>query len=139
MMGQTGVGEVVAMSGMGLGVVRVKGRSMEPTLHHGDRMVVLRGAAPRLGRMAIVRLPPDDDGIPRPLAIKRVTRRDPSDPSRFWVEADNQTAEGVVDSWSLGTSFAREHIRAVVLFRVPERLPIPWRLLRRARRQLRRS
>ncbi len=52
------------MSGMGLGVVRVKGRSMEPTLHHGDRMVVLRGAAPRLGRMAIVRLPPTTTGCP---------------------------------------------------------------------------
>ena len=58
------------------------------------------------------------------------------DDSGYWY-GDNQTAEGVVDSWSLGTSFAREHIRAVVLFRVPERLPIPWRLLRRARRQLR--
>ena len=126
------------MSGIGLGVVKVRGRSMEPALHTGDRLVVLRGARPRVGRMAIVRLPPDDDGIPRPLAIKRVTRRDPADPSRFWVEADNQSADGVVDSWTLGHGFHRAEFRALVLFRVPERLPIPWRLLRRIRRQLRR-
>ena len=127
------------MLGLSLGLVKVRGRSMEPALHHGDRMVVLRGAPPVLGRLAIVRLPPDDTGMPRPLAIKRVTRRDPADPSRYWVEADNQGASGVVDSWTLGTSFAREHIKAVVLFRVPARLPIPWRLLRRVRRQLRRG
>ena len=40
----------------GIGVVTVRGRSMEPTLHTGDRMVVLRGAPPRLGRLAIVLL-----------------------------------------------------------------------------------
>ena len=42
-----------------LGVVVVRGRSMEPTLHTGDRLLVLRGAPPRLGRLAIVRLPDD--------------------------------------------------------------------------------
>jgi hypothetical protein len=126
------------MAGVTLGVVKVRGRSMEPTLHTGDRLVVLRGAPPRVGRMAVVRLPPDDDGMPRPLAIKRVTRRDPADPTRFWVEADNQTATGVVDSWTLGHGFCRAEIRALVLFRVPQRLPVPWRLLRRAHRALRR-
>jgi signal peptidase I len=122
-----------------LGVVKVRGRSMEPTLHTGDRLVVLKGAPPKLGRLAIVRLPPDDQGVPRPLAIKRVTRRDPADRTRYWVEADNQGAEGVVDSWTLGKSFDRAEIRALVLFRVPHWAPIPWRLLRKIRRQLRRG
>ena len=110
---------------IGLGLVKVRGRSMEPTLHTGDRMIVLHGARPKLGRLAIVRLPHDDQGAPRPLAIKRVTMRDPDDPSRFWVEADNQAAEGVVDSWTLGKSLTREDIRARVLFRIPQRLRLP--------------
>jgi hypothetical protein len=109
---------------IGLGLVKVNGRSMEPTLHSGDRMIVLRGAPPKLGRLAIVRLPPDDQGVPRPLAIKRVTMRDPDDPSRYWVEADNQGAEGVVDSWTLGQSLPREHIRARVLCRLPQSLSL---------------
>jgi signal peptidase I len=118
---------------VGLGLVRVRGRSMEPTLHAGDRMLVLRGAPPRLGRLAIVRLPPDDDGVPRPLAIKRVTMRDPGDPTRYWVEADNQGAEGVVDSWTLGQSLPRDQFRALVLFRLPHRLRLPTRLPWRGR------
>ena len=109
----------------GLGVVTVRGQSMEPTLHTGDRMVVLRGAPPRLGGLAIVRLPPDADGAPRPLAVKRVTGRDPADPSRFWVESDNQSAPGRADSWTHGIgSLARDQIRALVLFRLPSRLPL---------------
>ena len=120
---------------VGLGVVTVKGRSMEPTLHTGDRMVVLRGAPPRLGRLAIVRLPPDDTGMPRPLAIKRVTMRDPEDPQRYWVEADNQGELGVADSWTHGIgSLARDQIRALVLFRIP-RLPRIPRLTRLRRRR----
>ena len=111
---------------LGLGVVVVRGRSMEPTLHTGDKMVVLRGARPRMGRLAIVRLPPDEAGTPRPLAIKRVTGRDPSDPRRYWVESDNQTLFGVADSWTHGIgSLAREQIRALVLFRIPQRLRLP--------------
>lgn len=123
------------MTAYGLGIVRVKGRSMEPTLHTGDRLVVLRGAPPRLGRMAIVRLPPDDDGAPRPLAIKRVTMRDPEDPGRYWVEADNQGELGVADSWTFGIgSLARDEIRALVLFRLPQRLRLPGRRRRPGRR-----
>jgi signal peptidase I len=113
----------------GLGVVTVKGASMEPTLHTGDRMLVLRGAPPRLGGLAIVRLPPDDSGAPRPLAVKRVTGRDPADPSRFWVESDNQSAPGRADSWTHGIgSLARGQIRAVVVCRLP---CLPLRRLRR--------
>ena len=117
---------------VGIGVVVVKGRSMEPTLHTGDRMVVLRGAPPRLGHLAIVRLPDDDSGNPRPLAIKRVTMRDPTDRRRYWVESDNQSAIGVADSWTHGIgSLAREQIRAVVLFRIPHRVRLPGRRRRR--------
>jgi hypothetical protein len=115
----------------GLGVVTVSGASMEPTLHTGDRMLVLRGAPPRLGGLAIVRLPPDSDGAPRPLAVKRVTGRDPADPSRFWVECDNQRAPGRADSWTHGIgSLARDQIRAVVLCRIPSS-PAMRRLRRR--------
>jgi hypothetical protein len=99
---------------------------MEPTLHTGDRLVVLRGAPPRMGRLAIVRLPPDESGSPRPLAIKRVTMRDPADHRRYWVESDNQKAMGVADSWTHGIgSLAREQIRAVVLFRIPQCVRLP--------------
>ena len=106
---------------------------MEPTLHTGDRMVVLRGAPPKLGRLAIVRLPPDETGTPRPLAVKRVTMRDPEDPRRYWVESDNQTLPGVADSWTYGVgSLARDQIRGLVLFRLPHRLRLP-RIGRRGR------
>jgi signal peptidase I len=124
------------MAGISLGLVRVRGRSMEPTLHTGDRLLVLRGAPPRKGRLVLVRLPPDDFGAPRPLAIKRVTGRDPADRSRYWVEADNQKAVGVVDSWTLGHGFAREEFQGLVLFRVPTRPPSPVGLVRRALRRL---
>jgi phage repressor protein C with HTH and peptisase S24 domain len=74
-----------------LGLAVVRGRSMLPTLRDGDRLLVVHGASPRLGRLAVVRLP---DGV---LAVKRVTRREPDG---WWVERDNP-AEGV-DSWTVG-------------------------------------
>lgn len=97
---------------------------MEPTLRAGDVLVVVRGPRPRLGRLAVVALPPDADGIPRPLAVKRVTRTDPADPGRYWVERDNPR-EGV-DSWLVG-SLPREAVRAVVLARLPRRLTSAFR------------
>jgi phage repressor protein C with HTH and peptisase S24 domain len=75
----------------GWGLVVVRGRSMQPTLYDGDRLVVRHGAVPRPGRLAVVRLP---DGV---LAVKRVTMRRPDG---WWVERDNP-AEGV-DSWLVG-------------------------------------
>jgi phage repressor protein C with HTH and peptisase S24 domain len=74
-----------------VGLAVVRGRSMLPTLRDGDRLLVVHGAAPRVGRLAVVRLP---DGV---LAVKRVTRREPGG---WWVERDNP-AEGV-DSWTVG-------------------------------------
>jgi nickel-type superoxide dismutase maturation protease len=75
-----------------LALVVVRGRSMEPTLHDGDLLLVHRGnrrATP--GRVVVVRLPD------RPLAVKRLTGRQDGG---WWVERDNP-AEGV-DSWLLG-------------------------------------
>ena len=92
---------------------------MEPTLREGDVLLVLHGARPRTGRLALVTLPPDEHGIPRPLAVKRVTGTDPADPTRWWVERDNP-AEGV-DSWLVG-SLPTDAVHAVVVARLPRRL-----------------
>ena len=95
-----------------LGFAVVRGRSMQPTLYDGDRLLVRHGAVPRPGRLCVVRLP---DGV---VAVKRATRREPDG---WWVERDNP-AEGV-DSWSVGT-IAERHVVAVVVCRV-------WPLVRR--------
>ena len=87
---------------------------MEPTLYDGDHLVVGYGWTPRVGRLAVVRLP---DG---PLSVKRLAFRDGSG---WWVERDNP-AEGV-DSWQVGA--VRDHdVVATVLFR-------SWPLRRRPR------
>ena len=70
---------------------------MLPSLRDGDRLLVRWGAAPPLGGLAVVRLPPDASGRPRPLAVKRVVR---AEPGGWWVERDNPR-EGV-DSWQVG-------------------------------------
>ena len=76
---------------MRVGWARVHGRSMQPTLQEGDRLLVLHGLRPRLGAVCVVRLP---DGT---LAVKRVTGQVDDG---WWVERDNPH-EGV-DSWSVG-------------------------------------
>jgi phage repressor protein C with HTH and peptisase S24 domain len=73
------------------GTARVSGDSMRPTLRPGDLLLIRSGGRPRIGRLAIVRLPG------RGLAVKRVTRRDPDG---WWVERDNPAAG--VDSWLVG-------------------------------------
>jgi hypothetical protein len=78
---------------------------MEPTLYDGDRLVLLHGARPRLGRMVVVRLP---DGV---VAVKRVTRREPDG---WWVERDNPAVG--VDSWTVG-ALPGEAVLARVLCR----------------------
>jgi signal peptidase I len=72
--------------------VVVRGRSMEPTLLDGDRLLVVPGGRPRVGRVAVVRLPGG-----RPLSVKRLAF--PAE-GGWWVERDNP-AEGV-DSWQVG-------------------------------------
>ncbi len=97
---------------VGLGVVR--GRSMEPTLYDGDRLLLIHGSAPRVGRMAVVRLP---DGV---VAVKRVVRRERDG---WWVERDNPAVG--VDSWTVG-AVPESAVLARVLCRV-------WPLGRRVR------
>ena len=86
-----------------VGLAVVRGRSMLPTLRDGDRLLVVHGAPPRLGRLAVVRLP---DGV---LAVKRVTRRESGG---WWVERDNP-AEGV-DSWAVGAVPDRDVLARVL-------------------------
>ena len=95
-----------------VGVAVVRGRSMEPTLVDGDRLLVLYGGRPRLGRLVLVRL------AGRPVAVKRVTRRVDSG---WWIERDNPAAG--VDSWLVGAIPDRD-VLAVVLARIwPIRRP----------------
>jgi phage repressor protein C with HTH and peptisase S24 domain len=93
------------------GFAIVRGRSMQPTLHDGDRLLVRYGAPPRIGGLAVVRLP---DGV---VAVKRVVHRESGG---WWVERDNP-AEGV-DSWSVG-AIAEADVLARVVRRIwPPRL-----------------
>jgi Peptidase S24-like len=96
------------------GLAVVRGRSMQPTLYDGDRLLVRHGAVPREGALVVVRLP---DGV---VAVKRATeRRD----GGWWVERDNP-AEGV-DSWLVG-AIPEPDVVAVVRARL-------WPLVRRGR------
>ena len=99
------------------GMVVVRGRSMQPTLHDGDRLLVRHGCTPRVGDLVVVRLP---DGV---LAVKRATSREHGG---WWVERDNPS-EGV-DSWRVG-AIPDADVVAVVRARL---LPLRRRL--RARR-----
>ena len=89
-----------------LGFAVVRGRSMQPTLYDGDRLLVVHGGRPRTGGLVVVRLP---DGV---VAVKRATRRERDG---WWVERDNPR-EGV-DSWSVGAVPDRD-VLARVLVRV---------------------
>ena len=111
------------MTARRLGVAVVSGRSMEPTLHEGDRVLVLWGGRPRPGRMAVVRLPASERGR-RPLAVKRVTRPAPGEPGAWWVERDN-AAEGV-DSWQVG-GIPEVDVLGRVLLRLPAFTRRVWR------------
>ncbi len=91
---------------MRVGLVVVSGRSMQPTLQSGDRLLVRYDAVPAPGDLAVVRLP---DAT---LAVKRVVRREPEG---WWVERDNPD-EGV-DSWSVG-AITDQDVLAVVTTRV---------------------
>jgi hypothetical protein len=85
---------------------------MEPTLRAGDRLLVRYAARPRAGRLAVVRLPPEADGTPRPVAVKRLRR--PVDDG-WWVERDNPDTG--VDSTHVGP-LPRADVLALVVLRV---------------------
>ncbi|MFW5468819.1 S24/S26 family peptidase [Knoellia sp. CPCC 206435] len=103
-------------------VVRVRGRSMEPTLQEGDLLLALWGGAVRAGDVAVVRLPDDAEGAARPLSVKRVHGRDPDAPQRWWLDADNPR-EGLT-SFDVGSLPAAD-VLARVLLRIA---PRPGRL-----------
>lgn len=103
-----------------LTVATARGRSMEPTLHEGDRLLVLRGVAPRPGHLALVRLPDGPDG-PRPPSVKRISGSSPRVDGGWWVDRDNPKAG--LDSWELGP-VRDDAVLGRVLIRLPDvRLP----------------
>lgn len=89
-----------------LGLAVVRGRSMQPTLRDGDRLLVLHGRLPRVGEIAVVRF----DDV---LVIKRLTLRDGEE---WWFSRDNG-AEGV-DSWTRGAPSTRADIVGTALLRL---------------------
>jgi nickel-type superoxide dismutase maturation protease len=74
--------------------VAVAERSMQPTLHPGDWLLVRRAARVRPGRLVVAHHP----ARPTLLLVKRALRRDPGG---WWLESDNPAA-GAVDSRSFG-------------------------------------
>jgi len=92
---------------------------MQPTLRDGDLLLVRHGAVPKVGRLALVRLPGD-----RPVSVKRVVAQGEDG---WWVERDNPR-EGV-DSWQVG-AVSGSDVVARVLGRV-------WPVRRRRRRSAR--
>ena len=104
-------------------VVTVRGRSMQPTLLDGDRLLVQRSRRPAelpADRLAVVQLPGG-----RGLAVKRLAHRLPDG---WWVERDNPL-EGT-DSALVG-AIADSEVVALVVARL---WPRP-RLLRSGRRR----
>jgi signal peptidase I len=91
---------------MRFGLAIVEGRSMLPTLHPGDRLLVRYGASPVPGDLVVVRLPD------RPLSVKRAAWRDGAG---WWLERDNPD-EGV-DSRTVG-AVADSDVVAVVVMRL---------------------
>ena len=102
------------MAAVSLGIAVVRGRSMEPTLYDGDRLLVWHGARPRVGGLAVVRLPD------RPIAVKRLTRRVDDG---WWAERDNP--EEGVDSWLVGV-IPDEDVLARVLMRLWPLARLRW-------------
>ena len=97
-----------------LGMAIVRGRSMTPTLHEGDRLLVRYGATPRAGSLAVVRF---SDGV---VAVKRL---DHQTRDGWWVVRDN-AFEGR-DSWS-GGAIAADGVLALVVARIwPRPGPLP--------------
>ncbi|GAB3663547.1 hypothetical protein GCM10027596_26840 [Nocardioides korecus] len=96
------------------GLALVRGRSMEPTLVDGDRLLVRYDGVPRAGGVAIVRF---SDGV---VAVKRLDRLTPEG---WWVSRDNPR-EGR-DSWSAGAVPDADVLATVVVRVWPRPGPVP--------------
>lgn len=70
-----------------LGIAEVTGVSMVPTLLHGDQLLVHYGGRLRVGHVAVMRHPLQQDL----LIVKRLVERRPGG---WWVLGDNPAAEG---------------------------------------------
>ena len=99
-----------------LGIAVVRGRSMEPTLRDGDRLLIHYGGRVRPGDLVVVRL------TDRPVSVKRADHRVDGG---WWVVRDNP--DDGVDSWTVG-AVAEHDVVAVVVKRV-------WPLVLRRRRR----
>src|SRR4051812_16828918 len=104
----------MTVKGPQIGMAVVRGRSMEPTLRDGDRLLIRYGGRVRPNALVVVRL------ADRPVAVKRAERRVDGG---WWVTRDNP--DDGVDSWTVGP-IADDHVVAVVLARI-------WPMLRRRR------
>lgn len=107
-----------ARSLLPFGLAVVRGRSMEPTLRAGERLLVRYGGRVRPGALVLARFP---DGT---LTVKRAAERrtDRASEPAWWLLSDN-AAEGV-DSRHRGP--IRDHdVLAVVVLRL---WPRPGRL-----------
>jgi phage repressor protein C with HTH and peptisase S24 domain len=83
---------------------------MEPTLFEGDRLVVLHGGRPRIGGLAVLRLP---DGV---IGVKRVSRREQGG----WYVVSDNSGVGARDSTLYG-ALPDSAVLARVLVRLPRR------------------
>jgi signal peptidase I len=88
-------------------LLRVRGRSMTPTLPDGSLVLLRRSARPDPGDVVVVSLPGG-----RPDAVKRAVHRDAQG---WWVERDNPR-EGV-DSWTVG-AIPEGQVHGVVRWRL---------------------
>ena len=94
-----------------IGLAVVHGRSMEPGLREGDRLLVRYGARVRPGDRVLVRFPDGTLAVKRAAEARTTRTGDPG----WWVLSDN--AEEGVDSRHRGVLPAGA-VRAVVLLRV---------------------
>ena len=96
----------MTIKGPQYGMAVVRGRSMEPTLRDGDRLLIRYGGRVRPNALVVVRL------AARPSAVKRAERRVDGG---WWVTRDNP--DDGVDSWTVGP-VRDDDVVAVVVVRL---------------------
>ena len=101
----------LARTGRRYGMAVVRGRSMEPTLSDGDRLLVSYAAAPAAGDVVLAQLADDTVAVKRAVEQRSLRSGGPG----WWLLSDNPD-EGV-DSRHRGP-VGDGDVRAVVLGRV---------------------